>query len=361
MGGVQQDNNWHTDSVGNSSFSYGFGNKAKGSYSIAMGKETIASGANSTAIGIYNTASGIHSTALGSNSTASGFRSIVLGENNVASSQSATAIGQYSAATGFSSTAIGSRNIASGYYSLAMGDGNHATGQYSTSMGLATTASGFGSTAMGFLTIAKGYASTVVGLYNDSLLTTNEEFSSPNTPLFIIGNGSNNANRSNAIVVYKSGNVDINGNLKIDNGTSVWSSIPTGFAANRTTTLSVPPSTFTDVLFTTQSADDGGDNYDPATGEFTAPTAGMYRFEASVYWNAGIAGFENIYFYVNGVTRRFHSIVSANTSAHTLPFTASFKLTAGDIVKVVAYHTNATAVGISANANGTYFTGVKVY
>jgi C1q domain len=198
-------------------------------------------------------------------------------------------------------------------------------------------------------------------VYNDSLLIFNESAATSNTPLFIIGNGGGNTTRSNAMVVYKTGNVEINGVLKINDGTNEWTSTPTGFAANRTAALSVTPSTFTDVLFTTQSADDGGDNYDPATGEFTVPTAGMYRFEASVYWAGAIAGFENLYFYVNGATKRFHSIVSANTGAHTLPFTASFKLNAGDVVKVVAYHTNATAVNISANVNGTYFTGVKVY
>ena len=389
MKGRVTPNNWHTDSVGFVSLNYGMGSKAKGKYSIALGfvnnalaESSIAIGNKNKALGDFSTAMGSNtnaignfSTAMGNYTTAGAFASTAFGYNTVASGSYSFAMGQNNIALGNNSTAMGRRSDAIGFVSTAIGEGTAALGDYSTSIGYETIAKGissfaagsstnansYSSTTMGSYTIAKGYASTVIGLYNDSILTYNQTFVTPNTPLFIVGNGNSNSTRSNAMVVYKNGDVDINGNLKIDNGTSVWSSIPTGFAANRTTTLSVPPSTFTDVLFTTQSADDGGDNYDPATGEFTAPTAGMYRFEASVYWNAGIAGFENIYFYVNGVTRRFHSIVSDNTSAHTLPFTASFKLNAGDIVKVVAYHTNATAVGISANANGTYFMGVKVY
>ncbi len=320
MGGVQKNNNWHTDSVGFGSFSYGVGSKAKGKYSIAQG--------------YYNNA-------IGENSFASGYNTDAVGTNSYSS-------GKYSTANGDNSIAMGNRTI--------------AQGNSSTALGFLSIAGGTASTAMGDNTVALGYASTVIGMYNKKLLPASQNSSAtPNTPLFIIGNGSGYGTENNAMVVYKSGDVDINGNLKIDNGTSVWSSIPTGFAANRTTTLSVIPSSFTDVLFTTQSADDGGDNYNPVTGEFTAPTAGMYRFEASVYWASGIAGFENIYFYVNGTTRRFHSIVSANNAAHTLPYSASFKLAVGDVVKVVTYHTNATPVNIAANSNGTYFTGVKLY
>jgi hypothetical protein len=351
MGGIQFDKSWHTDSVGFGSLSYGIGLKAKGKYSVALGYYNKALSESSIAMGNYTTASGRFSTAMGINTTASG--------------QSSVAIGSNTDATGVSSTAMGASSLAGGNQSTAMGYNSKAMGTSSFAVGENCNALGIFSSTIGRNLIAKGYASNVIGMYNDSILITSQTtytLPSPTTPLFIIGNGDGINTRSNAMVVYKSGNVDINGNLKINNGFNEWVvSAPTGFAANRTAALSVTPSTFTDVLFTAQSADDGGDNYDPATGEFTAPTAGMYRFEASVYWAGAIAGFENIYFYVNGATKRFHSIVSANTAAHTLPFTASFKLNAGDVVKVVAYHTNAIAVSISANVNGTYFTGVKVY
>ncbi len=382
MGGIQRNNNWHTDSVGIGALSYGIDLKAKGNYSISLGKSNKAIGEYSSATGIYNDATGEASIAMGFSTKATGDYSIALGQNNLASGYGAFAVGNYNIASGLSAVALGAGSIASGDYSTTLGRTNVASGRGAIASGNGSAARSDYSMAMGYQTIAKGFASTVIGLYNDSLLLTNINAFLPAVPLFIIGNG-DNSTRSNAMVVYKNGNTVLNGNLKINNGNAAvgkvlmatdglgnsdWinlstalSTTATGFAANRTTTLSVPPSTFTDVLFTIQSADDGGDNYDPTTGEFTAPSVGMYRFEASVYWNAGIAGFENIYFYVNGATRRFHSIVSTNTSAHTLPFTASFKLSAGDIVKVVAYHTNATAVGISANANGTYFTGVKVY
>ncbi len=378
MGGIQRNNTWHTDSVGIGALSYGIDLKAKGNYSISLGKSNKALGEYSSATGVYNDATGKASIAMGYFTKATGDYSIALGQNNLASGYGAFAVGHYNMASGLGAVALGASSRASGDYSTSLGRSTVASGIGAIASGNGSAARSDYSMAMGYQTIAKGFASTVIGLYNDSLLLTNINAFLSGVPLFIIGNGDNET-RSNAMVVYKNGNTVLNGNLKINNGNAAvgkvlmatdglgnsdWinlSTTATGFAANRTTTLSVAPSTFTDVLFTTQSVDDGGDNYDPATGEFTAPTAGMYRFEASVYWNAGITGFENIYFYVNGATRRFHSIVSTNTSSHTLPFTASFKLNAGDVVKVVAYHTNATAVGISANANGTYFTGVKVY
>ena len=65
--------------------------------------------------------------------------------------------------------------------------------------------------------IAKGYASTVVGMYNDSIFLTEQTMVVDTTPLFIVGNGNNGSvgQRKNALVVYKSGNVDMNGYARL--------------------------------------------------------------------------------------------------------------------------------------------------
>ncbi len=137
-------------------------------------------------------------------------------------------IGAYSIAVGFdvkargvSSVAMGNNSFALANYSTAFGINTIASGEYSTAMGAFSQASGLASTAFGLSfakgqqsssfgdnTIAKGYASTVIGMFNDSILTADQSSYTPNTPLFIIGNG-NFSVRSNAMTVLKSGNTGI--------------------------------------------------------------------------------------------------------------------------------------------------------
>lgn len=151
---------------------------AKGDYSTALGERTLASGSNSTAMGRETTASHFNSVAMGYLSEASGYTSIAMGEATTAS--------------GYSSTAMGLETTASGWGSTAMGRYTEAIGDYST--------------AMGYRTKAESYASVVLGRYNDTTTNYNRYAWFGNDPLFMIGNGTSNMNRSNAITVLKNGN-----------------------------------------------------------------------------------------------------------------------------------------------------------
>jgi hypothetical protein len=152
--GMVDNKSWDKDSIGNLSFASGYNTKAKGEGSVAMGENT----------------------------TANGHMSVSLASNTTANGEAST----------------------------SMGFGTTANGDASTSMGNTTTANGSYSTSMGNRTIANGYASTVIGLYNLPLVSP-EGASSPTTPLFIIGNGDLGAN-SNALTVFKNGNVGIGNN-----------------------------------------------------------------------------------------------------------------------------------------------------
>jgi hypothetical protein len=110
---------------------------------------------------------------------------------------------------GLRSVALGSNNISSGFTSTALGYFTKASGQMSTAMGAFAVASGGISFSLGSGTVAKGAASTVIGIYNDSILALDQNTIVPTTPLFIIGNGSGDDLRSNAMVVLKNGNVGI--------------------------------------------------------------------------------------------------------------------------------------------------------
>jgi Head domain of trimeric autotransporter adhesin len=229
---------WNKDSIGVYSIALGLNTKAKGYGSIALGYKTIASGFASTALGdeatatsagstafgygpdamgIGSTAMGYGSTAMGYGSTAtgyltiaSGYASIASGNQTNASGNSATAIGEFSDASGTTSTALGYRTKASGYVSTAMGNSSTASGPNSTAMGSFSSASGIFSTAIGYYVNTKGYASTVLGMFNDSILLTDAPFATATNPLFIIGNGNSDIDRSNALVVLKNGNTGIN-------------------------------------------------------------------------------------------------------------------------------------------------------
>jgi Head domain of trimeric autotransporter adhesin len=135
----------------------------------------------------------------------------VLGNNTTAIGTFSTSMGSYTTASGFEATAMGYNTTASGAQATAIGKTTTASGGSSTAMGNNTTATGENSTAMGNTTIAKAYSSLAIGSYNDSIISSSA-FSWVNTdPLLYIGNSQNGTPRSNAMVVYKNANVDING------------------------------------------------------------------------------------------------------------------------------------------------------
>ena len=107
---------------------------------------------------------------------------------------------------------------ASGFFSIAMGRFTTASGDYSTAMGRDTTASGDYSTAMGFQTEASDRSSLVIGQYNllgSTVTNSATSFSTSNTA-FVIGNGTANDSRSDALTVLFDGTTTIAGDLSIN-------------------------------------------------------------------------------------------------------------------------------------------------
>ncbi|MGG9971839.1 tail fiber domain-containing protein [Ferruginibacter sp. SUN002] len=96
-----------------------------------------------------------------------------------------------------------------GLNSFSFGNGNKANGNYGFAGGLNTYAEGTGTSAFGIETIARGFASTSIGMYNDPVLSSGETFTNSTSPLFIVGNGGSNSNRSNALLIRRNGSVGI--------------------------------------------------------------------------------------------------------------------------------------------------------
>jgi len=237
------------NATGTSSSAFGYGTTASGNYSTALGYNTTASGLHSTAMGynsqaggqysfaagINSNAAGINALAIGNSASAAGAVSIALGASASAGHQNGIAIGQLSKtldwhavalgydneagkgaiASGYKSKAYGQYSVATGYqakthahYSVSIGDNTDTQGLYSTSMGFWSLSEGQRSFAMGDNATSKSYGSFVIGRFND--LTSSSSTSWVTTdPLFIVGNGSGPAARSNAFTVLKNGNIGI--------------------------------------------------------------------------------------------------------------------------------------------------------
>ena len=159
--------------------------------------------------------------------TASGWASTAMGRDTTASGDYSTAMGWQTTASGNTSTAMGWQTTASGNYSTAMGSYTTASGNGSTAMGYQTTASGWYSTAIGRETTASDRSSLVIGQYNllgSTVTNSATDFSTDNTA-FVIGNGADSNNRSDALVVKFNGDATLAGNLNINSDARLKSNI----------------------------------------------------------------------------------------------------------------------------------------
>lgn len=190
--GTMDDNQWNSDNLGENSFAGGKNTNATGSYAFAMGYTASATGDLSTAFGSLTEATGLGATAVGAYARTVGESALALGPGTYAVGLRSVAMGYYSSALGVRSIAIGGHCYANGSYAATIGTG----------------------------LIANGYSSVVVGIYNDSLVAPQGSLTG-STPLFIVGNGSNYLVPSNAMVVYQSGKVEIDGQLQVGTGTQI--------------------------------------------------------------------------------------------------------------------------------------------
>ena len=201
--------------TGSHSFATGYITIAFGDFSSAMGEGTTASGNRTLASGYSTTASGNRSTAMGNTTTANGYSSTAMGNGTTASGNSSTAMGNGTTASGVNSIAMGNSTTASGVNSTAIGNGTTASGNTSAAMGNGTTAFGTYSTAMGLNTTASDFVSLVIGQHNlsgSSVTSSATEFDTANTA-FVIGNGTNDSNKSDAFKVMFNGNTTATGSV----------------------------------------------------------------------------------------------------------------------------------------------------
>ncbi len=222
---------------GDYSMAMGYGTRSSGRVSLAIGNGAKASGEFSAAIGGWAVAKGVYSIAMG-NSVAGDYYSVAIGYlanaqklNSLAFGNNTTAAGLYSMALGNNSVAYGNystalttNSVARGLASVAIGHLSKARGNYSLSVGYFTDAKGYYSSATGMGTISQQLGSFVTGRYNSpkgDSLNYNTSY-----PLFIIGNGTEESSRSNAMEVYPDGHSVFYGNMIVRGTGSLVSHSP---------------------------------------------------------------------------------------------------------------------------------------
>jgi len=173
-------------------------------------------------IGKASAAFGDESAALGECSLVFGLSGYSQGFGSLAGGGYTAAVGDYSAALGVGSSTFGLASVAMGDTTAAVGDGSVALGVVTSAMGGGSTATGVSSEALGtasfsagYRTVADAYGSFAIGSLNTG--GGNPGVWVPADPLFEIGNGDPaGTTPSNAVTVYKNGNVDLNGDVQVE-------------------------------------------------------------------------------------------------------------------------------------------------
>ena len=176
-----------------------------------------------------------YATAEGNNTTASGLCSHAEGAGSQATNENSHAEGNGSVASGKNAHAEGGWNVgmtsdpgkrystASGTSSHAEGSGCHAEGTGTHAEGVATTSIGEGAHAEGRVTTARGTGSHAEGLQTIAYYNyqhVSGQFNATENAAEIVGNGVDDANRSNIRVLDWNGNEKISGSLTIGMGTA---------------------------------------------------------------------------------------------------------------------------------------------
>lgn len=146
-------------------------------------------------------------------------------------------------------------------------------------------------------------------------------------------------------------------------GLATWenSSINTGFRANVSGTQSIPSGANTVISFAAEVYDDGG-NYDPTSSEYTAPSDGVYHFDANVIWSSfSVTSWTTMELIVNGSVEdeQVSQVATGITYGHS-GFSSDIKLSAGDVVAIRIFQPTGSAQTIASFFTST-FTGHRIY
>jgi hypothetical protein len=218
FGGYNYNKFWDYDSVGFYSFAGGQNSRAKGFGSFAWGSFGWADGSGSVAF--FGNARGNNSYTFGGSSRGRGSFTV----EGTAEEEGGIAMygytgGRYGVSIGGGNPGLGA-SAALEDYAVAIGWNSDARGQASIALG-PSDAYGYNSFSTGWVTEARGnysstfgyqtnsypYASMALGRYN--VITGDSASWVGSDPIFMIGDGTTNTNRSNSFTILKNGSTSI--------------------------------------------------------------------------------------------------------------------------------------------------------
>jgi len=148
---------------------------------------------------------GLASFAGGYNNRVSGDYAVAFGNANLVNQNYAFAQGDHNRAMAPYAIAFGRDVIVDAQYGLAIGRGAEARGDYALSLGYYTLADANNSVALGN-TRANSYYMTALGQYNNIVNQSTDSWIDTDQ-LFVVGNGVDINNRSNALTILKNGTI----------------------------------------------------------------------------------------------------------------------------------------------------------
>ncbi|WP_044398809.1 hypothetical protein [Lacinutrix sp. Hel_I_90] len=155
-------------------------------------------------------ATGSRAFAAGVDATASGNQSVAIGRGAIATNSEGLALGYNASATGSNATAIGRNNTASNTGALSIGGQfNTSSGFFSIAAGSSCASSGNVSVAIGTNAIAKSSSEVALGAHNTDYTPNSISVYDASDRAFVIGNGVNVANKSDAFTILKSAQVGV--------------------------------------------------------------------------------------------------------------------------------------------------------
>ena len=200
---VMQHGRLSGSTIGTKSFTWGYGyNTASGTNSFALGYSNTSTGDGGFAMGRINTAG---------NDTIDGVKvPVAIGQYNKVTASDAAGIGYGNTVKGNSSMALGASNtIEENSYCVALGSSNTCSKTNSIAIGDRNQALGKWSLSKGYYAIANQGQETC-GHFNSSM-DASVTSGADTTTAFIIGNGSSDTERSNALRILYDGTVYSNG------------------------------------------------------------------------------------------------------------------------------------------------------